>query len=148
MCIYTVHFYVILQLMWTFASFSYFWGEVERHDSCFRNQECRLGSSSVRLILCDHIVMSQGHEILPGIVAHLCWVRERLQYLSWGHSRMITVLGMTQANQDDALQGKVHPTIYWTFVLIMREKCKGKIQECQPKVSFHLIIKIIYWIKS
>lgn len=25
----------------------------------------------LRVILCDHMVMSQGHEILPGIVAHL-----------------------------------------------------------------------------
>lgn len=54
------------------------------NDWCFRNQECRLDSSSVRVISCDHIVMSQGHELLPGIVAHL-WrgkERERLQYIS------------------------------------------------------------------
>lgn len=69
----TVHFHVILQLMCTLSSLGPFWGEVERHNySCFRHQECRLGSSSVRVIPCDHIVMSQGHKILPRIVAHLC----------------------------------------------------------------------------
>lgn len=46
-------------------------------DQCFRNQECRLGSSSVRVILCHHTVMSQGDELLPGIVAHLWCGRER-----------------------------------------------------------------------
>lgn len=43
---------------------------------CFRIQEYRKGSSSLRVILCDHIVMSHGHELLPGIVAHLWRGRE------------------------------------------------------------------------
>lgn len=51
-------------------------GGGERHsDSLFGNQECRLGSSLVREILCDHTEMSQAHEILPGIVAYTCYGR-------------------------------------------------------------------------
>lgn len=75
----------------------------ELNDSCFRHQECRLGSSSVRVIPCDHIVMSQGHKILPRIVAHLCWGNGWVGAISVmrTHTWVITVLGMAQTHEDD-----------------------------------------------
>lgn len=69
----TVYFHLILSLMHHLVAPEW---KVEGggSDCGFRNQECRL-----KVISCDHIVMSQDHELLPGIAAHL-WcskVRER-----------------------------------------------------------------------
>lgn len=107
-CTYTVYFLAVLQVMWTFASFSS--GGRVGGDSCFRNQECSLGSSSVRVILCEHIMMSQGPELLLRTAAHQ-WCGNERKMVSWGvhkdnrNQNAYATMTIAEANQ---IRIKIH----------------------------------------
>ena len=76
-----------------------------------------LGSCYVNHKICDHSVMSQDHEILPGTAAHLCQER-RLECIMRTHGQTVRVLGMGQTKQTDAAWGQIHKTICRTAISI------------------------------